>query len=123
MCKEAGCGALTDKPGYCDKHRRAKAERAAEPFKNAGRSNCYGSYRWRSLARRVVQETPYCEICGAAQKDGAVLEAHHLEPPRGDEEKFFDGNNLQVLCRTCHRVITAREIQGRNTRRPTGRGG
>jgi 5-methylcytosine-specific restriction protein A len=122
MCREAGCGLLLDKPGYCDKHRHAKAEGHTRPFENAKRSNYYGSYRWRSLTAKVIRETPYCEICGAAKRDGVILEVHHREPPRGDEGKFYDENNLQVLCRSCHRVITAQEIHWRNTRRSTGRG-
>jgi 5-methylcytosine-specific restriction protein A len=117
MCNEAGCGALLDKPGYCDKHRRAKAERPARPFENAARSNYYGSPRWKAMAKQAVHDTPYCEICGISKADGATLEVHHREPPRGDEDKFFDGDNLQVLCGLCHRVVTAREIQERNRRR------
>jgi 5-methylcytosine-specific restriction endonuclease McrA len=61
----------------------------------------------------MVKETPRCDICGAAKEDGAILEVHHREPPRGDEGMFFDENNLMVLCQSCHRVITVREIQER----------
>jgi 5-methylcytosine-specific restriction protein A len=68
----------------------------------------------------MIRQSPQCAICGAAKEDGAILEVHHREPPRGDEGMFFDENNLQVLCRSCHQVITAREIQ---ERRLTGRGG
>jgi 5-methylcytosine-specific restriction protein A len=115
LCNEAGCGALLDRPGYCDRHRRENA--AAKPFEGAARSNNYNTARWRRLAARAIRETPYCEECGASGKDGAVLEAHHREPPRGDEGKFFDENNIQTLCRPCHRRATAREIGGRNRRR------
>jgi predicted HNH restriction endonuclease len=65
----------------------------------------------------MVRENPRCEICGVGKADGAILEAHHREPPRGDEERFFDENNLAVLCQPCHRVITAREIQDRKMNR------
>jgi 5-methylcytosine-specific restriction protein A len=117
LCRAPGCGALLDKPGYCDKHRHPKAAGNMRPFENAQRSNYYGSSRWKSLARRMVRETPRCEICGAAKTDGVILEVHHREPPRGDEESFFDENNLQVLCQSCHRVITAREIRRRRMNR------
>jgi 5-methylcytosine-specific restriction endonuclease McrA len=61
----------------------------------------------------MIRKSPWCDVCGVSKADGAILEAHHREPPRGDEEKFFDENNIQVLCRSCHQVITAREIQER----------
>jgi 5-methylcytosine-specific restriction protein A len=117
LCGGPGCGELLDAPGYCARHRREKA--AARPFAGAARSNNYNTARWRRLAARVIRETPYCEACGASRKDGAALEAHHRDPPRGDGEKFFDENNLQILCRSCHRLATAREIRERKT----GRGG
>jgi 5-methylcytosine-specific restriction protein A len=115
LCREPGCGALTDSPGYCERHRREKA--AAKPFARAERSNYYNTARWRALVKRVIRETPYCGICGASVKDGAVLEAHHITPPRGDETLFYDTNNLLALCRSCHRAVTAREIAARRTGR------
>jgi 5-methylcytosine-specific restriction protein A len=117
LCKAPGCGALMDKPGYCDTHRRPAVNHKAPPFENAQRSNYYGSYRWKSLSRRMVRENPRCELCGVSKADGAILEAHHRDPPRGDEDMFFDENNLMVLCQPCHRVITAREIQERKMNR------
>ena len=116
FCGESGCRTLLDKPGYCEKHRRALAARPSKPFESAARSNYYGSSRWKALARQAVRETPCCEVCGASKADGAVLEAHHRRPPRGDEELFFDRENLQALCRACHRVVTAREIEERKRR-------
>jgi 5-methylcytosine-specific restriction protein A len=116
FCKESGCRALLDKPGYCEKHRRPQAARPSRPFEGAVRSNYYGSSRWKALARQAVRDAPYCEACGASRADGAILEAHHRTPPRGNEELFFDRGNLQTLCRACHRVVTAREALERKQR-------
>jgi 5-methylcytosine-specific restriction protein A len=118
LCKSPGCGALLDKPGYCGKHRRPAVDNAARrPFENAQRSNYYGSSLWKSLSRRMIRERPWCDLCGALKAEGALLEAHHRVPPRGDEELFFDERNLQVLCRDCHQAVTAREIQERRMNR------
>ncbi|WP_234239756.1 HNH endonuclease [Billgrantia desiderata] len=38
-------------------------------------------------------------------EDGRVTPADtvdHIEPHRGDGDKFFDPKNLQSLCATCH---------------------
>jgi 5-methylcytosine-specific restriction endonuclease McrA len=35
--------------------------------------------------------------------------------PRGNEELFFDENNLQTLCHSCHAIKTAQEIRERKT--------
>jgi 5-methylcytosine-specific restriction protein A len=117
LCRFPGCGELLDKPGYCGQHRRPAAAPKAPPFENAQRSNYYGSSRWKSLARQAIRKSPQCAVCGVGKADGAILEAHHREPPRGDEEMFFDENNIMVLCQPCHRVVTAREIQERKMNR------
>jgi 5-methylcytosine-specific restriction protein A len=36
---------------------------------------------------------------------------HHITPPKGDEELFFDRNNLTVLCESCHARMTSAEAK------------
>jgi len=111
ICAEAGCGALIpqDKT-YCDKHKREKPA----PFRGAVRSNeeFYNTQRWKKLRRKILKRIPYCANCGEHENDPA-LEIHHVKPPRGDEELFFDGNNLIPVCPACHKRLTALEIYSR----------
>jgi 5-methylcytosine-specific restriction endonuclease McrA len=114
LCRGAGCGVLLDTPGYCPKHTPPKQERPA--FVNAERPNAalYNTSTWRRLKREKLVEQPYCSRCGIAKGPGVRLECHHIRPPRGNADLFFDPDNLTLVCPSCHRLITAREIQSRS---------
>jgi len=113
ICKEVGCNNLIqiDKT-YCDRHKKEKRT----PFQNAVRTNenLYNTSQWRRLRKKILKDQPYCVKCGINEQ----LEAHHKTPPRGNEELFFDENNLIILCRSCHRTATAKEIKNRRTPSP-----
>jgi len=99
---------LLDKEKYCSKHQPEKRV----PFKNAVRHNegLYNTTKWRKLRNITLTEQPLCSICGISNKE-ASLQVHHIVAPRGNEELFFDENNLTSVCSTCHRKITAKEIR------------
>ena len=42
-----------------------------------------------------------------------ATEVDHITPHRGDRRLFFDGQNLQPMCRSCHAQKTAREVLGK----------
>jgi 5-methylcytosine-specific restriction protein A len=113
ICGHPGCNRLID-PGerYCKEH--AGEPKREEPFKTAVRANAslYNTTRWRKLRNRKIREHPYCVKCGIDK----YLEVHHLTPPRGDGELFFNEENIIVVCETCHRIITNGEIRGRKRR-------
>jgi 5-methylcytosine-specific restriction protein A len=108
ICNYQGCNALIDhSEAYCPKHERE----LPPPFSGAVRYNesMYKTSRWRSLRAEVLREQTTCFKCGTEFE----LEVHHLVPPRGNEELFFDENNLVAVCPACHKVITNREIRNR----------
>ncbi|WP_431856615.1 HNH endonuclease [Azospirillum sp.] len=41
-------------------------------------------------------------MCTEAGRITAASIADHVEPHRGDEAKFFDPQNTQSLCKSCH---------------------
>lgn len=106
-CNFPGCGKLLNERGYCPAHQATRPK----PFENAMRPNeaLYRTTRWKKLRAEILQKTPFCEFCF---REGA-LQVHHLIPPRGDEQLFFDRGNLRVICAECHRKITAQEIKQR----------
>lgn len=114
LCKYAGCSALTPNY-YCAKHKALSDKRRAEhnkkAFQNAVRSNqnLYHTQRWRTLRASIIAKYKVCLVCGSSEN----LTVDHIIAPRGNEELFFNENNLQTLCKSCHRIKTAREIQER----------
>jgi len=112
ICNHPSCNALIDTTErYCPEHR---VESESKPFSKAVRYNSalYATSRWRNLRKAILKENPRCERCGIG-RDEASLHAHHIIPPRGNEELFYDETNLGVLCAGCHRAETARETRRR----------
>jgi len=111
ICCYPSCNSLikTDKR-YCDKHTPDKKV----PFENATRSNetLYNSSQWRSLRKKILKEHPYCYKCGISIKE-AELDIHHIVPARGNIDLFYDESNCIPICKSCHRIITAKEIKNR----------
>lgn len=71
----------------------------------------YGLARWRRIRDEQLRAEPLCRPC---QVEGFVVEAtvcDHVEPHRGDVEKFWAGP-FQSLCRTCHNSAKQREERG-----------
>jgi len=44
-----------------------------------------------------------------AERVAPATVVDHIEPHKGDEELFYDINNLQSLCKSCHDRKTAKE--------------
>ena len=117
LCKYPGCTHIVDTPRtYCKQHaalgQAADARKADAPrpqWAGAERPNeaLYNTTRWRKLRREALQANGCCALCGATDR----LHVHHITPPKGDEELFFDRNNLTVLCETCHAPITSAEAK------------
>jgi 5-methylcytosine-specific restriction protein A len=111
ICNHPGCNCLIVPPErYCSKHQRERPQ----PFETAKRFNelLYNTTRWRKLRTKILKEQTHCSKCGLSNSE-TKLEVHHVIPPRGNEELFFDENNLVAVCPLCHKIITGREIRNR----------
>jgi 5-methylcytosine-specific restriction enzyme A len=119
LCCYAGCSNFRlDGSLYCDKHQQYGRQKEAERMARLGslkRANegMYDTTAWRTLRREVINEHPYCCMCGTAGSKDNPLTVDHMQAPRGNEELFFDKNNLQILCRCCHNKKTFDEIAER----------
>jgi 5-methylcytosine-specific restriction protein A len=102
---------LLESPGYCEEHIIIEK---TKPFSGAIRYNekLYNTTRWKQLRTKVLKEQDCCFKCGI-DKSETKLEVHHIIPPRGNEELFFDENNLAAVCPVCHKIITNKEIENR----------
>ncbi|WP_131669528.1 HNH endonuclease [Psychrobacter pygoscelis] len=109
-CRQRGCPNIVKRKdkGYCDEHadQRSNWTKRQRRFGNSGQRG-YG-HEWRKLRKTVLERDDYlCVIC----RDTGVLipatDVDHIVPKaQGGTD---DSNNLQSLCKSCHRRKTANE--------------
>lgn len=107
ICKKSGCG-RTCEPGkeYCYLHSDLEGKRII--FNKRTKSNewhyLYSTARWKRMSKDFLQKYPKCFVCGAK----ATI-ADHIVPHRGNLELFFNEDNLQPMCWSCHSRKTFKE--------------
>lgn len=123
LCQYSGCDCFAvEHHTYCEKHLLESQKKHQEwlknhskkkPFENAERTNNYNNVEWRALRKEVLERDGYCcRSCGAtAAESGFSLEIHHIIPPKGNKELFYNINNCVTLCKVCHAKITQEEIR------------
>lgn len=78
----------------------------------------YQTKQWRMLRERALLRDAFtCQRCkcmlkrGKSHPQSAVV--HHIDAHKGDHDKFFDLDNLQAVCWSCHSgVIQSEEKMG-----------
>ena len=72
----------------------------------ASQEGWYNTTRWRKLRKAVLDEEPLCRMCLKEGKITSATMVDHIIPVKGlskeDEELFYDIENLQPLCDSCH---------------------
>lgn len=69
----------------------------------------YDTKRWKALRLYQLGMEPLCRLCKQVDRITAATVADHVIPHKGDVDLFFDGDNLQSLCKTCHDVTKSRQ--------------
>lgn len=65
--------------------------------------------RWQDLRWSVLTRDLFtCQICGRIEGETSKLVCDHIEPHRGDVEKFWSGP-FQTLCKPCHDGVKQKE--------------
>ncbi len=126
ICRQAGCGTLIDKPGHCDKHRKANQVADAEQ-RGTAHERGYTS-AWSKARAAYLRAHPLC--VGCAKEGRPAIPANvvdHIIPHKlkaaldsGDEPAiakakalFWDSDgNWQSLCKPHHDRKTATEDGG-----------
>jgi 5-methylcytosine-specific restriction protein A len=68
----------------------------------AGRfSHLYKTYRWKKLRAHEIKVEPLCADCLSRGIITPATVRDHIEPHRGDLQKFWHGKR-QSLCKQCH---------------------
>lgn len=110
-CTHPSCGALVrDGSGRCAKHIKQQRQAVDE---RRGNSNERGySYAWQQARAGFLRKHP---LCAAHEKKGEVVAAtvvDHIDPHKGDKDKFWERTNWQPLCKPCHDRKTVIEDGG-----------
>jgi len=72
----------------------------------------YGS-RWQRYAKIFLAQNPLCvKHLGDGRGPEPATLVDHIVPHKGDEQLFWDSDNHQALCASCHGVKTATEDGG-----------
>jgi len=121
LCKYPGCLNLETKNGYCEIHQiignkiemqnKINKEKYNQKKLNGMHSNIQyrqnDIYRrspiWQNIRKIILSKQKECQKCGSSEN----LEIHHVVPPKGDRDLFYNFSNLIVLCSNCHSKITA----------------
>lgn len=103
ICCYAGCQRTIEQPKYCPAHLKIM-ELREKARKNNHQSEFTKLYNWdwRKFRDRYVKEHPLCIHCLANGILTPTQEVDHIVPHQGDKDKFWDADNLQALCKSCH---------------------
>lgn len=102
-CRYPGCPSRSVKgSSYCSLHK-------PKVIDNRLSSTARGyNYHWQKVRRMYLRENPLCVECLNLGIITPATVVDHIEPHRGDYDKFWDENNMQSLCETCHNKKTGR---------------
>ena len=108
-CLSSGCKDFASNKGYCDKHQ----SRVKQRDRDRGTAHQRGyDAEWKKHRDQFLLEHPLCVEC---RRKGYVMPAtvvDHITPHKGDKVLFWDKNNWQSLCKSCHDRKTATEDKG-----------
>ena len=63
----------------------------------------YDTARWKRLRWSVLLRDLFiCQMCKRTEADTSKLVADHKVPHRGDPALFWDAEQVQCLCKSCH---------------------
>lgn len=96
-CKHPGCPKLVPLgKQYCKDH-----EALHQDNRNNASKRGYNS-KWQRARDRFLRAQPLCAECEKAGKFIKATVVDHKIPHRGDQKLFWDEENWQPLCKSCH---------------------
>lgn len=114
ICAAKGCNEKTRNPKYCDKHAKseeAQRQRFVDQRRGSSSARGYG-WKWKNARTRFLREHPLCEMCSTVDSPTTATVVDHRVPHKGDEYLFWNEENWQPLCASCHSRKTAAEDGG-----------
>ena len=87
--------------------KRAKAARK-EYTKGAYKEPRYNTTQWRNVRALILQGSPLCKACEEVGLITLAQMVDHIKPVRLGGS-FWDVQNMQPLCNSCHASKSAKE--------------
>ena len=106
-CYQPGCPNVTHTT-YCTAHTK---EHDTAYRRATGSSNAKGyTYRWQKEREAYLIRNPLCENClNKHDVIRAATEVDHIIPHKGDMKLFWNTDNWNGLCKSCHSKKTGKE--------------
>lgn len=97
-------------PTFTPPHAAASRKAHAKAYeRNRGSASQRGyDRRWRKYRQAYLHEHPLCVACKEEGRTTAATDLDHITPVN-DGGDFWDPDNHQPLCHSCHSRKTARE--------------
>lgn len=108
-CNFPGCHKYADIGGYCAEHYDIMKKRKQNSCKHKRYNGAisYRNSRWGRARLDYLAQHPICVKCGMP-----ATEIDHIVPHCGDYDLFWDVDNWQPLCHSCHSRKTVLEDGG-----------
>lgn len=72
----------------------------------------YKTRRWASLRELHLSQSPLCVYCLKSETVNPADVVDHVRPHKGDLRLFWDRDNLQSLCASCHDKTKQKQEKG-----------
>lgn len=72
----------------------------------------YDSVRWRKARALFLRQNPFCILCSRQGRDTPANIVDHIQPHCGDYDLFWDRDNWQALCASCHSSLKRQQELG-----------
>lgn len=69
------------------------------------KTNPYNDRRWQKARRMFLRAHPLCAMCDKVGIITTATVVDHITPHDGDYDLFWDMDNWQPLCASCHSGI------------------
>lgn len=92
------CGQIVPADQLCACQVMAMRARKKRYDQNRPSSSARGyTGEWRKARAEFLRQHPFCAMCGCPS---SLVD--HITPHRGDKALFWNWNNWQALCTSCH---------------------
>jgi 5-methylcytosine-specific restriction protein A len=98
------------KPGQKTYSEREKDRKRAINLDRASSYQRGYDNKWREYRLGFLRSHPLCKACEAQGRLTQANVVDHIKDHRGDQRLFWDANNHQALCKSCHDAKTARDV-------------
>ncbi len=111
-CAEYKCNKLIYGGHYCDAHKREFFIGLKDHEKERKSANERGyTSKWQKMRLSYLRQHPLCAVCSEKGITKPAVLIDHIQPHKGDMQKFWNQDNWQGLCIPCHITKTVKEIK------------